>query len=215
MAGLGFNIDQFASQGLYRGGARPSLFKVRFPAIPAGVATVVDDQSSDLEFVCRAAEIPASTIDPINVPYWGRQIPFAGNRTFAPWTITIMNDEGFKHRNMFESWHNKINTLVSNRQDSTVQDMLDYMVPANVLQFGKAGPSDDSGIIRSYQFEGMFPVDVGRIQLDWDAGNQIETFDVTFVYRYWIPVIFDPEAQVYSPTISPDPQAVVTLGDGS
>lgn len=214
MAGIGFNIDQFKAQGLYRGGARPSLFKVRFPAIPSGVLTIVDDQSSDLEFVCRAAQIPASTIDPINIPYWGRQIPLAGNRSFQPWTITIMNDEGFKHRNMFESWHNKINTLVSNRQDSDVDSMLDYKVPANVLQFGKAGPSDDGGIIRSYQFEGAFPIDVGAIQLDWDAANQVEVFDVTLAYDYWVPVIFDSEAKTYSPTISPDPQVIITGTNG-
>ncbi len=210
MSGIGFNIDQFKAQGLRRGGARPSLFKVRFAAIPEGVETDVQDASDDLEFVCRSASIPASTIDPINVPYWGRQVPFAGNRTFAPWTITVMNDEGMRHRNMFESWHNKINTLVSNRQDSTVDNMLDYMVPANVLQFGKAGPSDDSGIIRQYQFEGMFPIDVGAMQLDWDAGNQIQVFDVTFAYAYWIPVTFDAESSPYSPTLSPDPAAVIT-----
>lgn len=210
MSGLGFNIDTFKAQGLPRGGARPSLFKVRFAAIPSGVLTVVDNQSSDLEYVCRAAQIPASTIDPVAVPYFGRQIQLAGNRTFSPWTITVMNDEGMKHRNMFESWHNKINTLVSNRQDSSSDNMLDYKVPANVLQYGKAGPSDDSGIIRQYQFEGMFPIDVGAMQLDWDAGNQIQTFDVTLAYDYWIPVTFDPETTPYSPTIGPDPQAVVT-----
>lgn len=213
MAGLGFNIDTFKAQGLVGGGARPSLFKVRFPAIPAGVLTVVDDQSSDLEFVCRAAQIPASTIDPVNVPYWGRQIPLAGNRTFAPWTITVMNDEDYRHRNMFESWHNKINAIVSNRQDSAQGNLLDYKVPANVLQFGKAGPSDDSGIVRSYQFEGLFPVDIGAIQLDWDAGNQIETYDVTFVYDYWLPVIFAPDNQAYSPTLAPDPAAVISSLD--
>lgn len=176
--------------------------------------TDVQDSSTDLEFVARAAQIPASTIDPVEVPYFGRKIQLAGNRSFQPWTITIMNDEGMKHRNMFESWHNKINTLVSNRQDSTSTTMLDYKVPANVLQFGKAGPGDDSGIIRSYQFEGLFPIDVSAMALDWDAGNTIQTFDVTLAYDYWVPVIFDPESTPYSPTISPDPAVVITQGDG-
>lgn len=210
MSGLGFNIDTFKAQGLYRGGARPSLFKVRFAAIPSGVSTTVQDASSDLEFVARAAQIPGSTIDPIEVGYFGRKIQLAGNRSFQPWTITVMNDEGMRHRNMFEGWHNKINTLVSNRQDSDVSAMLDYKVPANVLQFGKAGPGDDSGIIRSYQFEGMFPIDVSPMALDWDAGNTIQTFDVTLAYDYWVPVIFDAESTPYSPTLAPDPSVVIT-----
>jgi hypothetical protein len=210
MSGLGFNIDTFKTQGLYRGGARPSLFKVRFAKIPQGVSTVVQDASSDLEFVCRAASVPGSSVDPVEVRYFGRPIQLAGNRTFRPWTITVMNDEHGRHRTMFEAWHNKINALVSNRQDSMVTDMLDYKVPANVLQFGKAGPGDDSGIIKSYQFEGLFPIDVGEMQLDWDAGNVIQTFDVTCVYDYWVPVVFDGESIPYSPTLSPDPQVVIT-----
>src|SRR5687768_3720588 len=184
---MGFSIDQFKAQGLPRGGARANLFKVRFAAIPPGVA----DASLDLEYVVRAASVPASTIDPVEVPYFGRKIQLAGNRTFQPWTITIMNDEGMRHRNMFEAWHNKINSLISNRQDSGPDDMLDYKVPANVLQFGKAGPGDDTGIIRGYQFEGLFPIDVGQMQLDWEANDAIQQFDCTFAFDYFIPIILD------------------------
>jgi hypothetical protein len=205
---VSFNIDAFRAQGLPKGGARPSLFKVRFTAVPDGIP----DASLDLEFVAKASQIPASTIQPVEVPYFGRTIKLAGNRTFSDWTITVMNDEGMKHRNMFEAWHNKINSLISNRQDSNSDSLLDYKVAAEVLQYGKAGPGDDSGVIRAYQFEGLWPIDVSAMQLAWESQNQIQEFDVTFSYDYWIPIVFATEAEPYSPTLAPDPAAVVTGG---
>jgi hypothetical protein len=203
-----FNIDRFRASGLVNGGARPSLFKVRFTAVPEGIP----DASLDLEFLAKASQIPASTLAPVEVPYFGRTIKLAGNRSFADWTITVMNDEGMKHRNMFEAWHNKINTLVSNRQNSPSGNLLDYKVSAEVLQYGKAGPGDDSGVIRAYQFEGLWPIEVSAMALAWESQNQIQEFDVTFSYDYWIPSIFAAEAEPYSPTLSPDPAAITRAG---
>ena len=198
---MSFNIDEFSAQGIIRGGQRPSLFKVRFSALPPGVPSA----SGDLEYMCRSAQIPSSTIEPIEVPYFGRKIKVAGDRVFQDWTITLINDEDFRHRNMFEAWHNKINALISNRQDSDSEDLLDYKVQAEVLQFGKAGPGDDSGVVRAYTFRGLWPSDVSSINLDWDAGNVIGTFDVTLSYDYWVPSVFHPSVAPYSGTLPPDP----------
>lgn len=197
----GFNINEFKARGLIRGGHRPSLFKVRFSDIPPGVP----DAANDLEYMVRAASLPPSIIEPIEVPYFGRKIKVAGDRVFQDWTVTIVNDEDMRHRNMFEAWHNKINALKSNRQDSAPDDLLDYKVNAEVLAFGKAGPGDDSGIVRSYTLEGVWPSLVDAINLDWDNGNQIATFDVTFSYDLWEPTIFHPAVQPYSGTLAPDP----------
>jgi hypothetical protein len=195
---------------LIRGGQRPSLFKVRFTVVPPGVpnATV------DLEFMCRSAQIPASLIQPIEVPYMGRKIKMAGNREFQDWTITIINDEDMRHRNMFEAWHNKINALRSNRQDSDSEDLMDYKVTAEVLQYGKAGPGDDSGVVRAYEFDGLFPTTVDAINLDWDAVNVIGAFDVTFAYDLWEPTIFHPATTPYSGTLAPDPISSVAAFGG-
>lgn len=202
---MSFNVAEFKARGLPRGGQRPSLFKVRFTVVPPGVpnATV------DLEFVCRSAQLPASLLNAIPVPYFGRDIKLAGDREFQPWTITIINDEDFRHRNMFEAWHNKINALISNRQDSDPNDLLDYKVNAEVLQYGKAGPGDDSGIVRGYQFEGIFPTIVDAINLDWDAKNQIGSCDVTLEYDYWIPTFFHPSVVPYDGILPPDATSTV------
>ena len=204
---MAFNITEFKSRGLLRGGYRPSLFKVRFSAIPPGVV----DASSDLEFMCRAASIPPFIIEPIEVPYFGRKVKVAGDRIFQDWTVTIINDEDFRHRNMFESWSNKINALRSNRQDSDQSDLLDYQVSGEILAYGKAGPGDDTGVVRSYRFEGLWPNLVDAINVDWDAANVLASCDVTFSYDFCEPVIFHPTISPYSGVLAPDP----TDGNGA
>ena len=112
--------------------------------------------------------------------YFGREIKFAGNRTYADWTVTIINDENFKMRRAFESWMDFINGNGSNiRQPGSVRP-LDYTSDSIVTQFGKAGDP-----IQEYAVRGMFPVDVSPIELDWGTNDTIEEFQVTFAYQYW------------------------------
>jgi hypothetical protein len=184
---MAFNIESFKSNGLIYGGARPSLFKV-IMGFPQGAAGIQADPQR-ASFLIRAAQLPASTVDPIDIPYFGRKIKIAGDRTFADWTITVMNDEDFQLRNSFEAWLNYINTHVSNRSGEGNIIPSDYKVAIEVQQYGKAGPSDEAGIIRSYLLSGAFPTSVDAISLDWDTTNTVETFDVTFAYDYWEPAL--------------------------
>jgi len=195
-----FNIETFRSSGLVDGGARPSLFNIRMTGLPEGAGTT----QQQISVLATATTIPSSELDLIEIPYMGRRIKIAGERIFRDWTVTIMNDEDFAIRDLFETWSNKINALVSNRQDSSSSNLLDYKVDSvEVLQYGKAGPGDDSGIIRGYMFHGMFPYVVRDIQLDWSRGNQIETFDVTFAYDYWTPETIGSSTPGYTGLLNP------------
>lgn len=201
---MAFNIQNFRSSGLPYGGARPALFEVRIATAPPGVGS---NFLKDMILQVRSAELPSSIIQPVEVPYFGRKMKVAGDRVFQDWQITVINDEDFGLRNFFEAWHNKINSLISNRQDSDPDNLLDYKVSAEVLQYGKAGPGDDSGVIRAYSFSGIFPVQIDSIPLDWERTNEIEMFNVTLSYDYWTPSIFGTNAgaEQYSPTTAPDP----------
>ena len=203
---MAFNINGFKARGPIDGFARPSQFAVRLAAVPPGVPSA---GLADLSFACEAAQLPSSIIEPVDVPYFGRKVKIAGDRTFEDWTITIQNDENFQIRNMFEAWHNKINSLISNRQNSAPNDLMDYKVQAEVLQYGKAGPGDDTGVIRGYLFEGLFPIAINAIPLDWGRTNTYETFDVTFAYDYWIPSLVGATTDVYNPIVAPDPTSGV------
>lgn len=188
---MAFNVEAFKSQGLQFGGARPSLFRVvlQFPPdVTSGPIALIGGKAS---FLIKAAALPAATVGEIDVSYFGRKIKLAGDRTFDDWTITVLNDEDFSLRHAFEEWSNLINTLVSNRLGGPATPIASpetYKVDLEVHQFGKAGPGDESGVIRKYKFVGAFPTQVAAITLDWDRNNTIEEFDVRFAYDYWVPL---------------------------
>lgn len=188
-----FNITQFKNQ-LTFGGARPSLFQVQL-SLPANLSDPVDNGVSDatgipapvverkLAFMCRATTIPASTVSAIPVGYFGRKVQVAGNRTFEPWSITVLNDEDFVIRKAMENWLAAINGHATNVKNSGVTSRpSDYQATAIVRQFSK-GPEELA--IRAYKFVNLFPTQVSTIDLDWNTTDAIEEFSVSFEYDFW------------------------------
>jgi len=184
---MAFNIDQFVTNGLRHGGARPTLFDVlvTFPTTLQGIPTGAVEK---LRFTARATSIPASTVASVDVPYFGRTVKVAGDRSFADWSVTVMNDEDYSVRNAFEAWHNNINTIVTNRRVVPDNARSGYKGTAIVRQYSKQGTfGGERDFIKAYQFVNIFPVAVDEMALDWEAQNTIQTFGVTFAYDYWTP----------------------------
>lgn len=178
-----FNISAFKGNGLVYGGARPTLFNV-FINTPASLG-IANESVKKFTFVCTASELPAFTVDPIDVGYFGRKIKVAGDRTFAPWTVSVLNDEDFSVRSLFEKWSNGINRLVANVRDQNLAEE-EYKTDAQVIQYSKDGYE-----IRGYNLVGVWPMEIGPITLNWDANNEVERFNVTFAMDYAEPNIED------------------------
>ena len=165
-------------QRLNKGGVRSNLFEVEIKDIPGGGQDVQDE----VRFLVKAAEIPASNIGNIPVPFRGRVLPVAGDRTFDPWTVTIINND-FKIRDTMERWSNFINDMVL--ANGSV-DPASYQKGALVKQLSRDSASGDSiNVIRQYNFVGIYPNVISNIPLDYGATDQIEEFQVTFNYLYW------------------------------
>ena len=169
MAILG--VDDFKSK-LVGGGARANLFKVtmNYPSYVSGDVELTS-------FMCKAAQLPASVITPVPVLFRGRQLQFAGDRSFEPWTITVINDSGMEVRNAMERWMDGMNSHVGNEGRS---DPVEYMVDAVVEQLDKGG-----NVTKKYDFRGVFPTNVSAIDLSYDNENAIEEFTVEFQIQYW------------------------------
>ena len=161
------------------GGARSNLFEVNIQ-YPNGI----DDATAtgDGEFLIKAAEIPAANLGNIPVPFRGRVLPVAGDRTFDPWTVTVINDTDFKIRDRMEKWSNFINDIQTSQGAVNPED---YQTSATVQQLGRSAASNNIPILRSYQFVGIYPNAVSSIPLDYGATDQIEEFQVTFNYLYY------------------------------
>ena len=169
MAILG--VDDFKSK-IRGGGARPNLFKVtlNFPGYAGG-----DVEATS--FMCKGAQLPASTIAPIVVPFRGRQLQMAGDRTFEPWTVTIINDTDFAIRDAMERL---MNGMAAHTENTGLVAIAEYEADMIVEQLNKAGDP-----IKEYQFKGAFPTNVSAIELAYDANDQIEEFTVEFQIQYW------------------------------
>lgn len=168
------NISDFKAQ-LTGGGARPNQFRVElaFPSyVTAGVVA-----ASQGQFLCKSAQLPASTVENIPIQYRGRAVNFAGERTFATWTVTIYNDTDFNIRNAMERWQNGIQnyTTTNGRVNPS-----DYQTDLLVHQLDRSG-----AIVKSYRFVDAYPLSIGLVQLDFDTTNAIETFDVEFQFNYF------------------------------
>lgn len=164
-------LDDFKGK-LTGGGARANLFDVNivFPAFSGGDTELTS-------FMCRAANLPGSTIEVTPVAFRGREVKLAGDRSFEPWTITVYNDTNFAVRDAFETWLNGINAHEGN---SGLTSPLAYQTDMQVRQLDKNGD-----ILKVYTLRGAFPTSVGEIALSYDATTAIEEFDVTVEYQYW------------------------------
>ena len=166
------NVDNFKSK-LIGGGARANLFKVLInnPPVGAGLDTEL------LSFTCKGAQLPASVVAQIDVPFRGRQLKVAGDRTFENWTITAYNEDAQDIRSAFESWMNTINQHVNNQG---AKKPADYFADLIVQQLDR-----EAKVTKEYAIRGAFPVNVSAIDLSYDANDAIEEFTVEFAYQYW------------------------------
>jgi hypothetical protein len=172
-------ISEFKST-LAGGGARPNLFEVELTTFPAGIAWDADT----FKYLCKAANLPASTIASIDVPFRGRTFKVAGDRSIDVWTVTVINDEDFKLRRSFEAWMELIAKLDNNLGATNPSS---YMSNATVHQLGRGSTVNsttnagaDSSILASYNFVDIFPTAVSAIDLSYDSGDTIEEFTVEF-----------------------------------
>jgi hypothetical protein len=173
---MAFNVQEFKSRGLQFHGARPSLFHIEINNPPAGITN--SGAVEKIKLLCRATQIPPAIVESVPVGYMGREIKVSGDRTFPDWNVSVINDEDFAIRDMMENWSLIQNSMVGNlRRDRN------YKKEALITQFGKEG-----GVLKRYEMVGLFPTVVGQIELNWDAKNQIETFDVTFAFDWWEPI---------------------------
>ena len=129
-------------------------------------------------FLVKAANIPSSVVGVVDVPYRGRMLKIAGDRTFEPWTVTVLNDQSFKFRAFFEAWSSNIQALQQNYQNANT--IADYQAMAKVRQMDRKG-----SIIRTYKFEGIWPSNISAIELDWGNNDTPEEYTVEFQVQYW------------------------------
>ena len=168
------NIDDFKAN-LTGGGARANQFRVTINT-PPGINTGLQQRRTS--FLCKGSNLPAQTLAEITVPFRGRNIYIAGDRTFdETWTTTFINDTDFMIRNAMELWMNGINHLANN---TGVINPSQYQADLTVEQLDR-----DDAVLKAYIFKSAWPTNLSAIDLTSDAADAIEEFEVTWRYQHF------------------------------
>ena len=186
-------IDSFKNR-LAQGGARPNLFEVSlaFPETLDVDKSNAGPGGDDFRMLIKGAQLPASNVAEVVVPFRGRQLKVAGDRRFDPWTITVINDGDFLIREAMERWANYI---IKVTDGSGTIEPRKYMADLTVSQLGRSPiiSQNASGVenaskltvLRSYVMKGCWPSNVSALDLSYDTQDTIEEFQVTFQVQYW------------------------------
>jgi hypothetical protein len=169
-----FNVERFKS-ALTNGGARPNQFMVQlsFPNYVASKAIAI----ARAPFLVSVAELPGQTVNPAIVQYRGREVKFVGDRVYAPWTITVLNDAEMSIRTAMEQWMNGMEDYAN--KFGRLQPS-EYQRDMQVFQLDRNGNA-----LKSYNIVNGFPVDLSPVALDFGANDQISSFTVTFQYQHF------------------------------
>ena len=169
------NVSSFLQ--VVKQGVRPNMFQVdiSFP-------DSVEADTQLVSYMCKSAVLPAANIGVIEVPFRGRTVKIAGDRTFDNWSATFINDKEMKSRAYFEQWLNQINTHKANT--AGVTDPTAYGRSIVVRQLEKDA-AEGGRELRSYKLWYGFPISTSAIDLAYDSNDQIEEFSVEFQYSYW------------------------------
>ena len=175
---MAFKVTDFINEA--QDGARPTLFaaNITFPSIVKGGK----DAAGKLRFLIKATQIPSSNLGMIELPFMGRKIKIAGDRTFEDWSTTIINDEKFAVRAAIEEWSNSINGLQSNAPSYTKSGAIEggYRTAGTVTQYSQRGNA-----IRTYTFQNIWPSVIAGIDVGWESTDTVEEFEVTWTYDYF------------------------------
>jgi hypothetical protein len=160
---------------LIGGGARANQYRVTVTP-PPGIAIGLDVRRTS--FLVTASNLPAQTLAEIAIPFRGRSIYIAGDRSFEEtWTTTFINDTDFMIRNAMERWSNGINDLAAG---TGVIAPADYQTDLTVEHLDR-----DDTVLKSYIFRSAWPTTISAIELTNEASDAMETFEVTWRYQHF------------------------------
>ena len=169
------SIEDFKAV-LQGGGVRPTMFEVEL-TFPESVVADSTEITRTSTFLIQAAQMPASVVGTIEVPFRGRKLKVSGDRSFEPWNVQVLNDVTFGLRVAFEKWSEKIQ---NHNYALGSTSLADYFASAIVRQLDRDGTQ-----LRAYSFEGIWPANIGAVDLDFNATDDVERYDVTFNVQYW------------------------------
>ena len=159
---MAFNVTDFNNQ--YSGDyARPNLFEVQIGGW-------------DSKMFVKAASIPATQVGMVEVPYQNRKLKVPGDRTFADWTITVINDQNYVLREALLMWQRNISGF------SGMESIIGVSEAHKTIEI-QPYSRDGSKATFMHTVYG-WPTEVGSIELNWETVDAVQEYTVNFAVSW-------------------------------
>jgi hypothetical protein len=149
--------------------ARPYLFLVHIPEV---------SNDTVMTTMARSTELPGYQLGEVPIAFQGVNIKIGAPPTFPDWTVTFLCDEAHEMRRIFMRWQHicyDIGTQLLGHSNEYKSDQI------SVAQLTRNGAR-----ATVYGLVGAWPKNVGNISVGHDQTGNVETFEVTFSYDYYV-----------------------------
>lgn len=142
-------------------------------------------------YLCKMATLPEMTIETGEVYYFTRAIKYPVRRRYTPVTLTFFNTTDYTLRNAFEKWSE---VLLNPSQNvgfwelGDKQRSVDGTATVKITHYGQDySPTNlTHNSLREYTFFHAYPSSIGPLTFSYDNDTEIQTFDVTLEYSYFV-----------------------------
>jgi len=172
MANYSNQIDDFKS--VFDGGTRPNRFVIEGEI---GSFGAVESR------LVKAGSVPVQTVGILQIPYRGRIAKIPGDRVYAEWTFTMIDDATLGIRSSFEMWHEKFNQ----HEENIVSDQSMLSGTGSEFAMWTVQQLDMSGNTipaRKIELHNCWPVEIGAIDLSYDTADTLTEYNITLAYDY-------------------------------
>jgi hypothetical protein len=141
---------------------------------------------------CSAIAMPDRDIQTKEIRHHGPAYKIAFDHKSADIQATFYCDKFLRERSYFELWQSAIYSNQSNNYNFYDN----YVSDVNIYQLGQfASRNERDDITYAIQLYDVFPKIIGPVEYNYEA-NAVQTFTVTFTFRYWINYFLDKAGEI-------------------
>lgn len=141
---------------------------------------------------CSAIAMPDRDIQTKEIRHHGPAYKIAFDHKSADIQATFYCDKFLRERSYFELWQ----SAVYSNQSNNYNFYDNYVSDVNIYQLGQfASRNERDDITYAVQLYDVFPKIIGPVEYNYEA-NAVQTFTVTFTFRYWINYFLDKAGEI-------------------
>ena len=188
-----FNLPNGVGENLFGTSDNDTVFSNEVTDETRGFALSKDLRATQIanakrvQAFCSAVDMPSREIVTKEVKHNGPVRKIAYDAQFADITATFYTDKFLRERSYFELWQK----AAYSNSTFNFNYYNDYVTPMNILQLGNyASQNERDDVTYAVKLFDCYPKTVGAVSYSHDT-NTVQTFDVTFTFRYWVNYFID------------------------